>query len=222
MFLYTSIPKVSPSPSRSSSLSPSFVYLYNIVLHVCSTSLSTLRTIASLDTLPSYTISQTLSSMDFATQSHLLVDPDFHHEKLCVVLPLSPMNLHSMTTRFKNGISKRKAYSTSIQSIDFSQVEPSLFKTASKIIEWQSAVREEIDALHAQGTCDLVPLPHAKNLIGCKWVYRIKKNTDGSIARHKARLVTKGFRQEEGIDYNETFSPVVKPTIVRLVLTLAA
>jgi histone deacetylase 1/2 len=127
-----------------------------------------------------------------------------------------------MTTRSKNGISKRRAYSASVQFVASSQVEPNSFKAASTIPEWQSAIREELDALHAQGTWDLVPLPPAKNLVGCKWVYKIKKNADGSIARHKARLVAKGFSQEEGIDYNETFSPVVKPTTVRLVLALAA
>ncbi|CAL9023862.1 unnamed protein product, partial [Prunus brigantina] len=155
-------------------------------------------------------------------QSPLPVDPDFQPETLCVVLPLPAVNLHPMTTRSKNGISKRKAYSASVQPVDYSQVEPSSFKAASTTSAWQSAMREEIEALHAQGTWDLVPLPPQKNLVGCKWVYRIKKNADGSIARHKARLVAKGFSQEEGIDYSETFSPVVKPTTVHLVLALAA
>ncbi|KAI5343251.1 hypothetical protein L3X38_011127 [Prunus dulcis] len=86
---------------------------------------------------------------------------------------------------------------------------------------WRSAMREEIEALHAQGTWDLVPLPPHKNLVGCKWVYRIKKTADGSIARHKVPLVAKGFSQEKGIDYSESFSPVVKPTTVHLVLALA-
>ncbi|KAI5339079.1 hypothetical protein L3X38_018351 [Prunus dulcis] len=151
----------------------------------------------------------------------LPVDPDFQPKSLRVVLPLPPVNLHPMTTRSKNGISKRKAFSAST-SIDLSTIEPSSFKAASQSPEWQSAMREEIGALHAQGTWDLVPLPAHKNLVGCKWVYRIKKNADGSIARHKARLVAKGFSQEEGMDYYETFSSVVKPTTVRLVLALVA
>ena len=79
------------------------------------------------------------------TQSPLPVDPDFQPEDLCVVLPLSPLNLHPMTTRSKNGISKRKAYSASVQFVASSQVEPHSFKAASTIPEWQSAMREELD-----------------------------------------------------------------------------
>jgi len=59
------------------------------------------------------------------------------------------MNLHPMTTRSNSGISKKKTYSTTVQSIDFSPLEPSSFKIASKIAAWQSAMQEEIDALHA-------------------------------------------------------------------------
>ncbi|CAN6557798.1 unnamed protein product [Malus baccata var. baccata] len=73
-----------------------------------------------------------------------------------------------------------------------------------------------------QKTWTLVPLPPHKNLMGCKWIYKVKRHPDGSVARYKAWLVAKGFSQEAGLDYYETFSPVVKPTIVRLMLSLAA
>ncbi len=60
------------------------------------------------------------------------------------------------------------------------------------------------------------------NLVGCKWVYKIKRNADGLVTQYKAQLVAKGFHQQAGIDYDEMFSPVVKPTTVRIILTLAA
>ncbi|KAI5312565.1 hypothetical protein L3X38_041738 [Prunus dulcis] len=83
-------------------------------------------------------------------------------------------------------------------------------------------MKEEIDALHMQGTWILVPSPGDKNIIGSKWVYKIKRNPDGSVGRYEARLVTQGFTQEPSFDFGETFSPVVRHTTVRLVLSIAA
>ena len=75
--------------------------------------------------------------------------------------------------------------------------------------------------MQRQGTWSLVPYSPDKHVVGCCWVYRLKYNHDGSIAHYKARLVAKGFHQEYGVDYTETFSPVVKQSTVRVVLALA-
>ena len=83
-------------------------------------------------------------------------------------------------------------------------------------------MQDEYNALKAQGTWKLVPPPPDRSIIGSKWVYKIKKNPDGNVSRYKARLVAQGFSQEQGLDYSETFSPVVRHTTVRLILSLAS
>ena len=80
---------------------------------------------------------------------------------------------------------------------------------------------EEFVALQRQGAWSLVPYSPTQNVVGCKWVFKLKHNSDGGISRYKARLIAKGFHQQHGVDFEETFSPVIKPPTVRMILSLA-
>ncbi|GJU60739.1 putative RNA-directed DNA polymerase [Tanacetum coccineum] len=99
--------------------------------------------------------------------------------------------------------------------------EPSSFEEASKDINWINAMNDEMSALYENATWELVDLPAGRKPIGSKWVYKIKLKSTGDIERYKARVVAKGFNQKEGIDYDETFSPVVKMGTVRCLINLA-
>jgi hypothetical protein len=81
---------------------------------------------------------------------------------------------------------------------------------------------EEMAALDANATWELVALPKDKKTIGCKWVYNIKHNVDGSVSRYKARLVAKGYAQTYGIDYKEIYSPVAKMTTIKAIIAMAS
>ena len=100
--------------------------------------------------------------------------------------------------------------------------EPQSFREASSNPLWQQAMKEELDALHKTGTWDLVDLPLGKSAIGCKWIYKIKTRSDGTVDCYKARLVARGFTQEYEIDYEETFAPVARLSSVRTLIAISA
>uniref|UniRef100_A0A2N9GPU0 Integrase catalytic domain-containing protein n=1 Tax=Fagus sylvatica TaxID=28930 RepID=A0A2N9GPU0_FAGSY len=136
----------------------------------------------------------------------------------------------SLQTRSKNAIHKPKAlppdfirqpppkaFVSEFWPLD---VEPTCFTLASKSPQWCEAMNTEFNALLRNGTWSLIPPEPTMNLIGCKWVFKIKQKSDGSLDRYKARLVAKSFHQKPSVDNGDTFSPVVKPTTIRIVLSL--
>lgn len=87
---------------------------------------------------------------------------------------------------------------------------------------WKETVNDEMDSLLSNNTWVLVDLPPGSKAIGCKQVFRKKYNTDGSVQTFKGTLVTKGFRQKEGVDYFDTYAPVARITSIRVLLVLSS
>jgi len=98
--------------------------------------------------------------------------------------------------------------------------EPQTYTQDSKDPQWIKAMRDKLVALQANHTWTITDLPPGKIAIGCHWVYKIKHKLDDSIDHFKAKLIAKGFNQFEGLDFLDTISPIAKPIILSLLLTL--
>jgi len=88
--------------------------------------------------------------------------------------------------------------------------------------KWQSAMQSERESMGDNQVWNLVDPPDGVKTIECKWIYKKKKDMDGNVHIYKARLVAKGFRQVQGVDYDETFSPVVMLKSIWIILAIAA
>ena len=102
--------------------------------------------------------------------------------------------------------------------------DPTTFKEALKSKdskEWLKAMNQEYDSLIKNNTWELVDLPEGRKPVNCKWIFKTKCRADGTIEKRKARLVAKGYSQEYGIDYIDTYAPVVRQSSIRLVYALA-
>uniref|UniRef100_A0A2N9GS34 Reverse transcriptase Ty1/copia-type domain-containing protein n=1 Tax=Fagus sylvatica TaxID=28930 RepID=A0A2N9GS34_FAGSY len=126
-----------------------------------------------------------------------------------------------MTTRSRVGIVKpNPKYALSVITPS-TPPEPKSVKVALRDPSWHAAMKDEMHALHHNNTWTLVPRQPGMNVIGCRWIFKTKLHSDGSLERLKARLVAKGYNQREGVDFLETFSPVIRPATIHTVLTLA-
>ena len=81
-------------------------------------------------------------------------------------------------------------------------------------------MKDELATLTKNNTWELISPPTDRTIVGCKWIFKVKRNSDGSISRYKERLVSMGFNQKHDLDYTKIFNLVIKPIIVRLVLCI--
>jgi len=224
-------PLSSSCPTTSSHILPLIIQLHPLLFHwlfqhnLCPLLLGVLPPLQFLLLPLLVLILETLTHY-IASVSSLQVVPATTSPQAAPSLPAS----HQMVTRSKTSSLRPKSYADfqlfysthqPLRALHSTLVsEPTCFSEASKSPEWRDAMNQEFDALLSQNTWSLCPLPIGCHAIQNKWVYKLKQKPDGSIKRYKARLVAKGFDQRCGLDYTETFSPVIKPATVRVVLAI--
>jgi hypothetical protein len=145
-------------------------------------------------------------------------DVDYHNE---------PLRFRSMTDLIgpavpPGQVPRELSSSESDRLFAVSAEEPTIIKEATQQMVWKRAMIEEVQSIEENRTWNLTELPSGRRAIGLKWVFKVKKNHNGEVVRHKAWLVVKGYAQQQGVDVDEVFTPVARLEAVRLLLALAA
>ncbi|RVW94715.1 Retrovirus-related Pol polyprotein from transposon TNT 1-94 [Vitis vinifera] len=141
--------------------------------------------------------------------------------------PQENMPLRRSTRERRNAISDDYIVYLQEREVESGMIEddPINFQQAMKISnsqKWIEAMNEEYKSMQDNKVWELVPLPVGTKPIGCKWIFKTKRDSNGNVERYKARLVAKGFTQKEGIDFKETFSPVSTKNSFRIIMALVA
>ncbi|KAL6321459.1 hypothetical protein AAG906_016558 [Vitis piasezkii] len=175
-------------------------------------------------------------SISIITIGHEIVDtPEIHSTQV-----VEPVQVHEEVTQepqvqvsLKRSTRERRStisndYVVYFQEHEFDMgleddpISVSQVKQSSNSEKWIKAMKNEMKSMKDNGVWDLVELPEGVKPIGYKWIFKTKRDSKGNIVRYKARLVTKGFTQNECIDYKETFSPVSSKDSFRIIMTLMA
>lgn len=180
--------------------------------------------------LPVASVNGIVSSTPVDVEPDLVsVDPDAsvnvvpylvgHIPEMSVLVNIPPpclsVNSHPMVTHSKVGIFKPKAL-----VIEVMEFKPRTIEEAFAKEEWSAVAQAEYDVLIRNRTWELVSLLPGRKTIGCKWLFKIKRDPDGFVVRRKGRLVAKGCSQVPRCDFKETFSLVVKSSTIRTILSI--
>ncbi|GKC66374.1 ribonuclease H-like domain-containing protein [Tanacetum coccineum] len=232
--LQTTQPNITPSvtdiPHEPTSPPPSNSPTHQS-LHSPSTAQQTSSSHAAQTTPPTthqslaHTLATAQSPSPLPATAQTTSPPLYTIDQPSVIIPNPPTNpnpdsVHHMVTRYRVGSNRPPARLT----FHVSSVSPlpKSYRDAFNDLNWQNAMCDEYHALIKNNTWTLVPRPANTNIVRCMWLFRHKYHADGTLSRYKARLVANGSTQLEGVDVDETFSPVVKPGTIRTVLSLAA
>ena len=135
------------------------------------------------------------------------------------VAAAQPPRLHQMTTRLQHGIRKPNPRYALLTRTNIPPI-PKTIAAALKDPGWTNSMQEEMDAQNQNETMSLVPRLPGMHVLGCRWIHTVKLKADGTPDKLKSRLVARGYEQEEGVDFVDTYSPVVRTSTIRVVLNV--